>query len=77
MKKRTLLLLALPMAAHSSANNYYDYEYKYVDQNGMRQVTAYSGDSGHPFRFNRTAPSPRFSLTLFLLQLSGLRQFSH
>ncbi|EKO3778781.1 hypothetical protein P0F39_000248 [Vibrio metschnikovii] len=42
MKKWTLLLLALPMAAHSSVNNYYDYEYKYVDENGMRQVTTYN-----------------------------------
>ena len=39
--------------------------------------TAYSGDSGHRLRFNRTPTIPSFSLTLFLPYLSGLCQFSH
>ena len=38
---------------------------------------AYSGDSGHRLRFNRTPTIPSFSLTLFLPYLSGLCQFSH
>lgn len=40
-------------------------------------LSAYSGDSGHRLRFNRTPTIPSFSLTLFLPYLSGLCQFSH
>jgi hypothetical protein len=46
-------------------------EYKF------RYDNAYSGDSGHRLRFNRTPTIPSFSLTLFLPYLSGLCQFSH
>jgi hypothetical protein len=57
-------------------------EQQYQDTIDFYQQTsasgaAYSGDSGHRLRFNRTPTIPSFSLTLFLPYLSGLCQFSH